>query len=122
MADITGPISTLPGSRHNVPEGMMCDEHDDRPATHRVQAETDSFGSEMWDLCDECFNKMQEEIKKEREEEKLCDWCKQISKDVRPTRDYDEGMAGPIYDVCPKCRRKQTQDAIEELEEYRNRY
>jgi hypothetical protein len=52
MADVTGPISTLPGSsHHDVPDGMMCDDHPDRPAVTRLQGETDSFGSEMHDLC-----------------------------------------------------------------------
>lgn len=27
MADVTGPISTLPGTSHAVPDGMMCDDH-----------------------------------------------------------------------------------------------
>ena len=52
MADVTGRISTLPGSGHKVPDGTMCDNHPDRLATHRVQGETDSFGSEMNDMCD----------------------------------------------------------------------
>ena len=47
MADVTGPISSLPGSGHSVPDGAMCDEHPDRPAVARVQGETDSFGCEM---------------------------------------------------------------------------
>jgi hypothetical protein len=53
MADVTGPISTLPGAVHRVPEGATCDEHPDRPAVLRVQGETDSFGSETIDYCQE---------------------------------------------------------------------
>lgn len=30
MGDVTGPISTLPGRRHELPEGTMCDVHPDR--------------------------------------------------------------------------------------------
>jgi len=33
----------------------MCDDHQDRPATHRIQGETDSFGCEYIDWCDECY-------------------------------------------------------------------
>ena len=50
MAEVTGPISTLPGARHALPAGTMCDEHPDRPAVARVQGETDSFGCELNDL------------------------------------------------------------------------
>ena len=44
MADVTGPISTLPGSRHRVPDGQSCDTHSDRFAVYRIQGETDSTG------------------------------------------------------------------------------
>ena len=56
MADVTGPIASLPGSFHTVPQGMACDECG-KPATVRVQGETDSMGSEMHDLCAECAAK-----------------------------------------------------------------
>jgi hypothetical protein len=44
MSDVTGPISSLPGSTHAAPTAGMCDDHPDRPAVARVQGETDSFG------------------------------------------------------------------------------
>ena len=56
MGDVTGPISTLPGSRHDFPDGTMCDDHPDRKAVARVQGETDSFGSELIDMCQECLD------------------------------------------------------------------
>ena len=31
MADVIGPNSYLPGQELKVPEGVMCDEHEDRP-------------------------------------------------------------------------------------------
>ena len=40
MADVTGPISTLSGAHHPVPNGQMCDDHEDRPAIARIQGET----------------------------------------------------------------------------------
>ncbi len=56
MADCSASrVSTRTGSHHKVPKGMMCDDHQDRPATHRVQGETDSFGCEYIDWCDECY-------------------------------------------------------------------
>lgn len=104
MADVTGPISTLPGSRHASPDGTMCDDHPDRPAVARVQGETDSFGSEMHDLCQECLDAFREEAKQDNIA--YCDWCRTESA-LRPTRDYEEGLGGPVYYVCSPCYNRQ---------------
>ena len=106
MADCTGPISTLPGALYKVPEGMKCDDHPDRDATHRVQGETDSFGSEMHDMCEECYKEHLVHAAQDRDEEQHCEWHNGLGKDVRPYRDFDEGLAGPVYRVCLECRRK----------------
>lgn len=116
MADVTGRISTLPGSSHRVPDGTMCDDHPDKPATHRVQGETDSFGSEMHDLCDECYAELRAEMSAPQEEFP-CDYCKEPSADRRPIRDPDEGLYGPVYYACPDCRRRQRERIEEELQE-----
>lgn len=111
MADVTGPISTLPGSRHSLPDGATCDLHPDRPAVARVQGETDSFGSEMNDLCAEC-------LKADREAEPrvgCCDWCKAENVKLGPRRDIDEGMAGPVYYVCKPCIDRDEKRIREEL-------
>ncbi|TKI01529.1 hypothetical protein FCN80_26365, partial [Martelella alba] len=64
MADISnGPVSTLPGQFSGVPAGVKCDEHHDRDAVKRVQGETDSFGCEYYDMCQECLDKYRQEIK-----------------------------------------------------------
>lgn len=112
MADITGPISTIPGSRHVSPEGAMCDDHPDRPAVARVQGETDSFGSEMYDLCQECLDAFRAESRTAH-----CDWCKGEAV-VRPTRDTDEGLSGPVYYVCTPCYDKQQAAIRAELDDY----
>jgi hypothetical protein len=54
MAEVTGPISTLPGAGHAFPDGTKCDQHPDRDAVARIQGETDSMGCEMHDMCEEC--------------------------------------------------------------------
>lgn len=115
MADVTGPISTLPGSYHTCPAGAMCDEHPDHLAVARIQGETDSFGSEMFDACQECID----ELKRHKDGERVgcCDWCKSAATDLRYRRDYDEGMSGPVYLVCGPCVRKESQRASDELEE-----
>ncbi len=99
MAGITGPISTLPGTKHKVPHGIKCDDCN-KPAIHRVQGETDSMGSEMWDYCDDCFNKSK---LAPIDNSGFCDWCKRDCEIVRNCRDHEEGLCGPVYRVCDDC-------------------
>lgn len=106
MADVTGPISTLPGARHNVPEGATCDdcasEGKEVKAVVRLQGETDSFGSEMYDLCQACYDAQKDAP--DEMADGCCQWCHKHATDLRPFRDADEGQAGPVYYVCGKCR------------------
>jgi hypothetical protein len=127
MADVTGPISTLPGSVREVPNGTICDNfyYDKHlfpvSATRRVQGETDSFGSEMIDLCECCYKEMQEAVEKEREPggymHGACDWCKKGPFPLKETRDFDEGSSGPVYLCCSGCRQKQNDDIARELDD-----
>ena len=107
MADVTGPVSTLPGQRKAAPAGMMCDDHPDRSAYRRVQGETDSFGAEFLDLCKECCDEIAAYEREEFEKEKYCEWCGKMKTHVRIHRDFEEGLAGRLYDVCMDCRRKE---------------
>lgn len=111
-----GPVSSMPGSSHSFPEGAMCDRHADLPAVARIQGETDSFGCEYILMCDDCLSAFRAFQDQEREAEKYCDWCRSMQKGVRPHRDMDEGSAGPLYNVCPKCIAKETEEAYAELE------
>ena len=111
MADVIGPNSYLPGQELKVPEGMMCDEHQDRPATHRIVGETDSFGSELIDWCDECHAK----YKKGDDEGSgitSCDHCHCTNIKTTATRDPDEGRCGPVYYLCDDC--------LQRLRDYHN--
>lgn len=114
MSNVTGPTSTLPGYRTSPPTKTMCDKHPDRSAVRRVQGETDSFGAEWYDLCQECTN----EIDAHRAEARCgtCEWCDAEATDLRPRRDYDEGACGRVYDVCGKCVRREL-DYFNELEQ-----
>ncbi len=105
MAGVTGPISSLPGSIHPVPPGTECDNHPGLSAVKRVQGETDSFGSKMNDYCLACYEQCMAEMMADRSGP--CDWCKLISNDLRPSRDFKEGPAGPVYYLCVLCRAKQ---------------
>jgi len=119
MADVTGPISTLSGTAHAVPDGQTCDEHPDRLAVVRVQGETDSFGCEMIDMCQECVDaerayRQSDEGKAEAIEAATgtCEWCSGHATDLRDKRDYEEGMSGRVYRVCGACRsRRDAEDA-----------
>ncbi|MEL6236966.1 MAG: hypothetical protein AAFO57_00365 [Pseudomonadota bacterium] len=91
----------------------MCDQHQDRPAVTRVQGETDSFGAEYIDMCQEC----REEFKRHKDEARHgpCDWCKTNATDLRPRRDFEEGMSGPVYQVCGACVRRENERLAKEL-------
>lgn len=117
MADTSeGPVSTMPGSKHAVPPGATCDDHPDRMAIHRIQGETDSSGCEYMDLCDECYKEMRaaQEIV---DRSGVCDWCRRHKPKLSKRRDFDEGTAGRIYDVCDDCIAEEQQRLSEELED-----
>ena len=85
-----------------------------KPATHRLQGETDSFGAEYHYLCEEhiaAYRTSQETADKSGS----CDWCKTDQPEVSPMRDFEEGMNGPVYYVCAPCRRKQNEAIDREL-------
>lgn len=90
-----GPVSSMPGSRHSMPEGSMCDEHPTVPAVARVQGETDSFGCEYYFACQQCLDADRAYAEAERQKEKYCEWHRGMGLDVRPTRDYEEGSSLP---------------------------
>lgn len=100
--EVTGPISTLPGRRHDLPEDQMCDEHPDRRAVARIQGETDSFGSELNDMCDECLAQHREFLRTE-DTSGECEWCGKHAEKLFNKRDLEEGMAGRVYRVCQPC-------------------
>lgn len=120
MSDVTGPISTLPGAGHRVPDGMECDYHPGVPATARIQGETDSMGCEMEDLCDPCAKARRAQMSASRAEARCgkCDWCKKEATDLREARDYEEGMNGPVYRVCGSCIKCRDDRIAEENERY----
>lgn len=103
MADCSvGPVSTLPGSIRAVPVGTECDEHPGVLAVKRVQGETDSFGCEYLDMCQECYDKYKEEMRNV-DNSGICDWCKKSADRVFNHRDIEEGSCGRVYQVCQAC-------------------
>jgi len=106
MSDCShGPVCTMPGSSIPAPLNAVCDTHPDRPASKRVQGETDSFGCEYHHLCVDCVASLQAHAAAYRQGR--CDWCGTFAEDLRNRRDYDEGMTGRIYRVCGSCVKKE---------------
>jgi hypothetical protein len=112
-----GPVSSLPGSSHPFPEGSMCDSHPTVPAVARIQGETDSMGCEYVLICAECQEALRLTCEADYEAESKCDWCGHMKVHCRPHRDMDEGMSGPLYNVCGECRTRESEEAARELEE-----
>lgn len=117
MPNWNGPVSTLPGYKTKPDKGAKCDEHPSLDSVATIQGETDSFGSEFLEMCVICYHKYKEHKEKARESFSICDWCKGNQKGCSPTRDYDEGMSGPVYNVCPGCRKRRNEEAQAELDE-----
>ena len=122
MSEVTGPISTLPGASYALPEGTMCDNHPDRPAVARIQGETDSFGSEMWDCCEECRSELRAYHRSPEARSGVCDWCHDEATDLRNRRDTDEGMYGRVYRVCGACAKRDDEALQAEADELDARY
>ena len=55
-------------------------------------------------------------------EKQYCEWCKKDALDVKEHRDYEEGLNGPVYDVCKDCRKKEAALLDEELNDPCNFY
>lgn len=117
MSDTTGPVSTLQGALSSVPVGTMCDEHGSVHAVARMQGETDSFGAEYHDVCQVCLDVHRAALKAYRETPHYCDWCKQEKLGVVSHRDFTEGRAGPVYEVCTDCRVAELHELQEEAVE-----
>lgn len=105
MADVIGPSNRLPGMIEKSPEGTMCDEHPDRLSVKRVTGETDSFGSELHDMCQECLDKHKKYIQENPLTGK-CDWCKGLNLQLVHTRDWEDGFRSRLYQVCHECKAK----------------
>jgi hypothetical protein len=98
---------TLPGTKIPGAEGQ-CEQECGRPATCQVQGETDSMGAEWWRMCDECAAEASDPTI-----DGPCDWCKQGASELRPIRDWEEGLSGPVYWVCPPCTKKEREGFAE---------
>lgn len=104
-----GPSSYLPGDIIN-PVASACDKHPNRFAVKSIVGETDSMGSEVTQVCQECLDEYIAARKKQRENSDPenfydCEGCGVRDKTVKPARDPEEGLAGPVYYWCAECRK-----------------
>lgn len=105
---------SLPGDYLGVCRpGTLCE--CGQPAVGIWQGETDSFGFEELYFCQACSNEFVKVVCAPRSGE--CDWCHKEGI-IKETRDPDEGMHGPVYDVCKVCRNDMHKRLMEELEYY----
>jgi len=93
----------------------VCEYHPDRPSMKRVWIYPYPDDPESIDLCEDC---LKEHEKAKGDDVGKCEWCGKESKKLRPQRDYDEGMCGPVYAVCPNCVHKASEEARKELDEF----
>ena len=108
--------SKLPGQEIALDSGDVCDTegHQNIAAVKRIVGETDSMGSESICFCQPCWDAYKDEPKEPLTG--VCDWCQTDSAKLRNMRDFEEGAAGPVYQVCDECARKHN-DALDELQD-----
>ena len=109
----------LPGQSVGVSDdewGTKCYTHHDVDATHRICSESDSFGSEYVNLCEQCWDAHLAHKEKVKSDESLWETCKCGNREPRMIsyRDYEEGMHGSVYEHCSKCHAKMNARIAEE--------
>lgn len=102
-------VDTNPDDEGCYHEGCEC-----RP-THKLCTEADSMGEEYAYYCAEHIEVVRKEIEEAEPLIDTCDWCGAPDVELRPFRDWEEGLNGPVSDVCGICRGKSVDRANEEL-------
>lgn len=105
-----GSSSHLPGDII-APVSKYCSTHESVLAVKSIVGETDSWGSETDEVCQKCLDEF---LAKEKEQRKnpdpalfhSCETCGTTDATVKPTRDPEEGRAGPVYNWCSTCRKQ----------------
>lgn len=76
-----------------------------KPSTKKQAGEVDSFGAEWHFLCDECLAEERRLAEEEGPSLSTCEKCGNQA-EIKPYRDPDEGMSGPVYWACRPCINK----------------
>lgn len=107
----------LPGARRKIlgPNNTPCEKPGcSNCATVSLCTESDSFGDEWTDLCDE---HLPDPNAKDVGD---CDHCEAQDVELTPTRDPEE-IHGPVSYVCPTClsrHREYVNSLMAELDDY----
>lgn len=116
-------MASLPGQFVGVDAdewGTKCYTHPERDATHRLCTESDSFGSEYENMCDECHEDYKKAKAAREEDPEQWETCKCGNREPHLIhyRDMDEGMHGPVYEHCSVCHEKWNQRIADEYAFY----
>lgn len=119
MTGSIGRTSKVPGDL--VPfrdDGTPCDvDGCYENAAFEMVTESDSFGAETTHLCRVHYLAAKAAMAEERSKLNHCEVCGEEKHNCRETRDPDEGQAGPVYMVCPDCRKNWSDRISDELAE-----
>ena len=115
MAAGIGPNHYVTGQVLRCPYGQACDKHEERLAEVRVVGETDSFGSELVDMCQECFQDYLRDKRDAQDELVRCQLCGSVTDTCKAWRDPEEGISGRHYMACQTCRHERERAFAEAL-------
>ena len=112
MAFTLQSSGNVPGKFTAIVKGASgkCDKHPGLQSIIGMIGEADSYGAEVSELCQSCYDnaviKKAEESVANKERVAYCEIHKGNGKDVKPFRDPDEGQSGRLYDACYSCRKE----------------
>jgi len=115
MAAVIGPNHYVTGQVLRCPYGQACDKHEERLAEVRVVGETDSSGSELVDMCQECFQDYLRDKRDAQDELVRCQLCGSLTDTCKAWKDPEEGWGGPQYQACQTCRHQREEAFAESL-------
>lgn len=103
--------------------GNTCQFHPNIKAVIRICSESDSFGSEYYNLCAVCNTQRLYDEERKRNDPDRWEQCRCGNREPHliTYRDPDEGMHGPVYEHCSKCHERMNDRIREELE-YERQY
>jgi len=83
------------------------------PPDYSLIGEVDGQGFEAENYCNVHAQEAKAKLAP-TEQTGTCDWCKGDNLRIKPHRDFEEGSAGRIYDVCQACRNQESESLSEE--------
>lgn len=110
---LPGDIRKISGSCSD--EGCYAEGCDKIPSWS-VQGETDSMGAEYEYFCNDHIDEVRTRIKEAPPLVECCDGCGNVDT-LLPSRCWEEGNNGPVYDWCSDCRAKNAESLRQSFSE-----